>query len=136
MRSHDSNTLCARQLLHDYITTPTGADTQTPAPPLPAAVGGPAKGQVGKQAKVSGGMSTDTGDLAAGGGAGRVLQPRKWVGALEDSNKGKQEKAEGAHSMACGDSEEEEGVEMIAAPSNFTPFAAGEGAGKHACACL
>ena len=40
---------------------------------------------------------------------------------------------EAAHSMACGDSEDEEGVEMLAAPSNFTPFAAGESAAKHAC---
>ena len=83
---------------------------------------------------MSGGISTDTGDLASGGGAGRVLQPRKWVGASEDCGKFKKEKPhEAAHSMACGDSEDEEGVEMLAAPSNFTPFAAGESAAKHAC---
>ena len=50
-------------------------------------------------AAASGGISTDTADLAAGGGRGKVLQPRKWVGAPEC----KEPEATG-HSMACGSS--------------------------------
>jgi hypothetical protein len=118
------------KLLHDYSDSVATLDNKIHAPPSAAAVGAAAKGQAGNKAQVSIGMSTHTGDLAAGGGGGRVLQPRKWMGvsSSEVGGKGQQKAAVvGAHSMACGDSEEDEGgVEIVAAPSNFMPFAAGE----------
>jgi len=125
------------KLLHDYSDSVATLDNKIHAPPSAAAVGAAAKGQAGNEAKgqagnkaqVSSGMSTHTGDLAAGGGGGRVLQPRKWIGVSgsEVGGKGQQNADVGAHSMACGDSEEDEGgVEIFAAPSNFMPFAAGE----------
>jgi hypothetical protein len=123
------------KLLHDYSDSVPRLDNKIHAPPSAGAsakgqTGNEAKGQEGNKAQVSSGMSTDTGDLAAGGGGGRVLQPRKWMGvsSSEVGGKGQQKAAVvGAHSMACGDSEEDEGgVEIVAAPSNFMPFAAGE----------
>ena len=80
------------KLLHDYSDSVATLDNKIHAPPSAAAVGAAAKGQAGNKAQVSIGMSTHTGDLAAGGGGGRVLQPRKWIGVSgsEVGGKGQQ----------------------------------------------